>query len=56
MSYSLKRRLADYFSDHPAMNRKALCLYHSLQEVNRLINPPQMEHTKKRNQKNMHCR
>jgi len=56
MSYPLKRRIADCFSDHPALNRKALCFYHSLQEVNRLINPPELTHTKKRNQKNMHYR
>ena len=56
MSYPLKRRLADYFSDHPAINRRALIFYRSLQEVNRLINPPKKEHTKKREPKNMHCR
>ncbi len=48
MSYSLKRRLADYFWDHPKMNCKALCIYQSLQEVIRLINPPENEHTKRR--------
>lgn len=57
MPYPLKRRISDCFSDHPELNRKALCFYRSLQEVNRLINPPQTEHTKKKkNQKNMHCR
>ena len=56
MSYPLKRRLADFFSDHPGINRKALSFYKSLQEVNRLINPPEFDHTKKRNKKNMRCR
>lgn len=51
MSYSFKRRLADYFADHPSVNCKALCIYHSLQEVIRLINPPENEHTKRRNHK-----
>ena len=51
MSYSLKRRLADYFADRPALNCKALCIYRSLQEVIRLINPPENAHTKKRNYK-----
>ena len=54
MSYSLKRRLADYVCDHPSLNRKAICLYHSLQEVIRLINPPEIEHTKKRKQCTKH--
>ena len=49
MSYSFKRRLADFFSDRPALNCKALCIYRSLQEVIRLISPPENEHTKKRN-------
>jgi len=49
MSYSMKRRLADYFADRPALNNKALCIYRSLQEVIRLINPPENEHTKRRN-------
>ena len=49
MSYSMKRRLADYFADHPALNCKALCIYQSLQEVIRLINPPENVHTKRRN-------
>lgn len=56
MGYPLKRRIADCVCDHPALNRKMLCFYHSLQEVKQLINPPQTAHTKKRNQKNMHCR
>ncbi|MBP3570051.1 MAG: hypothetical protein J6K04_12920 [Lachnospiraceae bacterium] len=51
MSYPWKRRLADYFADHPKVNCKALCLYQSLQEVIRLINPPENEHTKRRNYK-----
>ena len=51
MSYPLKRRLADYFADHPALNCKALCIYQSLQEVIRLINPPEIEHTKRRKYK-----
>lgn len=51
MSYSLKRRIADYFADHPAVNCKALCIYRSLEEVIRLINPPEMEHTMKRKHK-----
>ena len=49
MSYPLKRRLADYFADRPVLNCRALCLYQSLQEVLRLINPPKNAHTKKRN-------
>lgn len=56
MSYPLKRRIADCFCDHPALNRRALCFYRSLQEVIKLINPPKTEHTKNRNKKNMHCR
>ena len=51
MSYPFKRRIADFFADHPALNCKALCLYRSLQEVIRLINPPEIEHTKRRNHK-----
>ena len=51
MSYPFKRRIADYFADHPSVNCKALCIYQSLQEVIRLINPPGNEHTKKRNHK-----
>ena len=53
MSHALKRKLANYFADHPAINCKALCIYHSLQEVLQLISPPEMEHTKRRN-KNSH--
>lgn len=49
MSYPFKRRLADFFADRPALNCKALCIYQSLQEVIRLINPPETEHTKRRN-------
>ena len=49
MSYPLKRRLADFFADRPSLNCKALCIYQSLQEVIRLINPPESEHTKRRN-------
>lgn len=49
MGYPLKRRVADFFCDHPSINRRVLCIYHSLQEVNQLINPPQTEHTRKRN-------
>ena len=49
MSRHLKRRLADFLSDRPALNCKALCIYQSLQEVVRLINPPETEHTKRRN-------
>ena len=56
MSYPIKRRIADFCADHPDLNRKALCFYQSLMEVNRLINPPQTAHTKKRNKNNMHCR
>lgn len=48
MSYPLKRRMADFFADRPALNCKALCIYRSLQEVIRLINPPEIEHTKRR--------
>ena len=55
MAYSFKRKMADYVSDHPSMNRQALIIYQSLQEILRLINPPKNEHTKKRNQKNTHC-
>lgn len=51
MSYPLKRRLADYFSDRPSLNCKALCIYQSFQEVLRLINPPETEHTKKKKPK-----
>lgn len=51
MSYSFKRRLADFFADRPALNCKALCIYRSLQEVIRLINPPEIEHTKRKNHK-----
>jgi len=51
MSYSLKRRLADFVCDHPTLNRKALCLYQSLQEIICLINPAENEHTNKRK----HC-
>lgn len=51
MFYSFKRRLADFFADRPALNCKALHIYQSLQEVIRLINPPETEHTKRRNQK-----
>ena len=47
MAYSFKRRMADYISDHPSMNRQALIIYQSLQEILRLINPPKNEHTKK---------
>ena len=47
MSYSWKRKLADYFADHPSVNKQALAIYQSLEEVNRLINPPETEHTKK---------
>ncbi len=54
MKYSWKHKLADYFCDHPALNKEALCIYRSLQEVIRLINPPEMEHTKKRNKNNPH--
>ena len=50
MAYSWKRKLADYFADHPSVNKQALAIYQSLEEVNRLINPPENEHTKKRNQ------
>ena len=49
MSYPLKRRLADFFADRPALNCRALCIYQSLQEVIRLINPPETVHTKRRN-------
>ena len=56
MSYPLKRRIADCFCDHPALNHKILCLYRSLQEVNCLINALDFDHTKKRNKKNMHHR
>ena len=49
MSYPFKRRLADFFADRPGLNRQALCIYQSLQEVIRLINPPENEHTKRRN-------
>ena len=51
MSYSMKRRLADFFADRPKLNCKALWIYQSLQEVIRLINPPEIEHTKRRNHK-----
>ena len=51
MSYSLKRRLADYFADRPVLNCRALCIYQSLQEVIRMINPPENVHTKRRNYK-----
>lgn len=51
MSYPLKRRLADFFSDRPALNFKVLCFYQSLQEVIRLINPPENEHTIRRKHK-----
>ncbi len=51
MSCSFKRKIADYFCDHPSLNRQALTMYQSLQEVIRLINPPENEHTKKRNYK-----
>ena len=51
MSYPIKRRLADFFSDQPKLNCKALCIYQSLQEVLRLINPPEIGHTKRRNHK-----
>lgn len=51
MSYPLKRRIADFFADRPALNCKALCIYHSIQEVIRLINPPEFDHTKRRKQK-----
>ena len=54
MAYSFKRRMADYISDHPSMNRQALIIYQSLQEILRLINPPKNEHTKKRNQNTKH--
>ena len=54
MAYSFKRRMADYVSDHPNMNRQALIIYQSLQEVLRLINPQENEHTKKRNQNKKH--
>ena len=47
MAYPFKRRMADYVSDHPSMNRQALIIYQSLQEILRLINPPKNEHTKK---------
>jgi len=56
MGYPLKRRLADCVADHPALCRKVLCFYRSLQEVNRLINPPEKGHTKKRTIKTMHYR
>ena len=49
MSYPLKRRFADFFADRPALNCRALCIYRSLQEVVRLINPPETVHTKRRN-------
>ena len=49
MSYSWKHRLADCFAAHPVVNRKALLLYKSLQEVLQLINPDEKAHTKKRN-------
>lgn len=49
MSYHFKRRLADFFADHPALNCRALRIYQSLQEVIRLINPPENEHTKRKN-------
>ena len=51
MSYPLKRRLADFFADRPALNCKALCIYQSLQEVIRLINSPVNEHTKRKKSK-----
>lgn len=51
MSYPLKRRVADFFADRPVLNRRALCCYQSLQEVLRLINPPETVHTKRRNYK-----
>ena len=51
MSYPFKRRLADFFADRPALNCKALCIYRSLQEVIRLINTPEIEHTKRKNHK-----
>ena len=49
MSYPFKRRVADFFADRPALNYRALCIYQSLQEVLRLINPPETVHTKRRN-------
>ena len=54
MAYSLKHKIANYVSDHPSMNRQALIMYQSLQEVLRLINPPKKEHTKKGNQNTKH--
>lgn len=54
MSCSWKRKLADYFADHPSVNQQALTIYHSLQEVIRLINPSENEHTKKRNHNKKH--
>lgn len=51
MSYPIKRRLADFFADRPALNCRILCIYQSLQEVIRLINPPETVHTKRRNYK-----
>ena len=54
MAYSLKRKMSDYVSDHPSMNRQALIIYQSLQEVLRLINPPKNEHTKNRTQNKKH--
>ena len=54
MSYSFKHRMADYISDHPSMNRQALTIYQSLQEILRLINPPKKEHTKNRNSNKTH--
>ena len=50
MAYSLKHKIANYVCDHPNMNRQALIMYQSLQEVLRLINPQKNEHTKKRKQ------
>ena len=51
MSRSIKRKLADFFADRPALNCKALCIYQSLQEVIRLINPPENAHTKRKKYK-----
>lgn len=51
MSYPFKRRVADFFADRPSLNCTVLCIYQSLQEIIRLINPPENEHTKKRKHK-----
>ena len=54
MAHSLKHKIANYVCDHPNINRQALIMYQSFQEVLRLINPPKNEHTKKGNQNTKH--